>query len=121
MARILVADDDPRTVRLLTMTLPEDYEILQALNGEDAVRTAEEEHPDLILLDVNMPGLNGFEVLQRVRQSKSLANTHVIMITARKDDADQQLGLALGATFYITKPFSPLELLSKVTDLVDKQ
>ncbi|MDP6453502.1 MAG: response regulator [SAR202 cluster bacterium] len=118
MPKVLVADDDSRMVRLLSMTLPAEYDVDQAGDGEEAVKKAEEMVPDLILLDVNMPGLNGFEVLRRVKQMPALAHTKVVMVTARTDEADRFLGTSLGADEYLTKPFSPLMLLQRVTELL---
>ena len=118
MPKVLVADDDSRMVRLLSMTLPAEYDVSQALDGEEAVRVAEELIPDLILLDVNMPGLDGFEVLRRVKQLPALRHTKIVMVTARSDEADRFLGVSLGADEYLTKPFSPLELLERVTQLL---
>ena len=118
MPKVLVADDDSRMVRLLSMTLPSEYDVSQAMDGEEAIKVAEEMIPDLILLDVNMPGLNGFEVLRRVKQMPSLAHTKVVMVTARSDEADRFLGKSLGADEYLTKPFSPLKLLQRVTELL---
>jgi DNA-binding response OmpR family regulator len=100
------------------MTLPSEYDVSQAMDGEEAIKVAEEIIPDLILLDVNMPGLNGFEVLRRVKQIPSLAHTKVVMVTARSDEADRFLGTSLGADEYLTKPFSPLKLLQRVTELL---
>jgi two-component system chemotaxis response regulator CheY len=100
------------------MTLPSEYDVSQAMDGEEAMKVAEEMIPDLILLDVNMPGLNGFEVLRRVKQMPSLAHTKVVMVTARSDEADRFLGKSLGADEYLTKPFSPLKLLQRVTELL---
>ena len=118
MPKVLVADDDTRMVRLLVLTMPSGYEILQATDGEEAVNAALSSVPDIILLDVNMPGLNGFEVLRKIRESIKLANTRVILVTARTDEADRSLGMQLGADAYLTKPFSPLRLLQKVTQLL---
>ncbi len=118
MPKILVVDDDARMVRLLSLTLPATFEVFQASKGEDAVMLAEKNLPDVILLDINMPGLNGFEVLQRVKQSKRLKKTRGIMGTARSDEADRPLGAQLGADAYFTKPFSPLSLLEKVSQLL---
>ena len=73
-----------------------------------------------MLLDVNMPGLNGFEVLQRVRSSSKLKKTRVIMVTARSDDVDRNLGMDLGADVYLTKPFSPLALLEEINRILAK-
>ena len=118
MPKILVADDDPRMVRLITMTVPDTYEVVQATNGTDAIRVAEEFVPDLVLLDVNMPQLNGFEVLRSVRQSPKLTSTKVVMVTARSDETDRNLGKQLGADEYLTKPFSPLALLRTINELL---
>lgn len=119
MPKILVADDDDRMVRLLTMTLPDQYQILEAKDGEEAVSAVQQHAPELVLLDVNMPGLNGFEVLRKLRQSDEMKHTRVIMVTARSDEADQYLGAALGADAYLTKPFSPIALLGKVNQLLE--
>ena len=118
MPKVLVVDDDTRMVRLLTMTLPSTYEVAQASDGISAVDVAERYAPDLVLLDVNMPGLNGFEVLRKIKSSPRLAKTKVIMVTARSDEADQNLGRQLGANAYMTKPFSPMALLDRVSKLL---
>ncbi|MBI4312958.1 MAG: response regulator [Chloroflexi bacterium] len=120
MPKVLVVDDHATMVRLLTMTLPSEYTVSQATNGQEAVEMAEKVAPDLMLLDVNMPGLNGFEVLRKVREIKSLANTKVIMVTARTDESDRNLARQLGADAYLTKPFSPLALLEEVSKLLSK-
>ena len=98
MPRILITDDDPRMVRLLSLSFPPDFEVLQARNGQESIAIAEGKAPDLMLLDVNMPGLNRFEVRQRVRSLSKLKKTRVIMVTARTDDVDRNLGMDLGAT-----------------------
>ena len=118
MPRVLVVDDDARMVRLLTMTLPSSYEVTQASDGITAVSVAEKIVPDLMLLDVNMPGLNGFEVLRKVKSSPKLKGTKVIVVTARSDDADHKLALHLGADVFMTKPFSPMALLDRVSKLL---
>ena len=118
MPKVLVADDESRMVRLLVMTLPDEYDVSQALDGKEAVKVAEETIPDLILLDVNMPGLNGFDVLRKVKQLPALSHTKIVMVTARTDEADRFLGESLGADEYLTKPFSPLMLLQRVTELL---
>lgn len=120
MPKVLVVDDHATMVRLLTMTLPSDFTVAQASNGQEGVEQAEKFIPDLMLLDVNMPGLNGFEVLRKVRESKKLTHTKVIMVTARSDEADRNLALQLGADAYLTKPFSPLALLEQVTKLLGR-
>ena len=119
MAKILVADDDVHMVNLLTMTLPADYEVSQALDGDAAVSMAERIVPDLILLDLVMPGLSGVEVLRRVKSSENLQKTKVIMVTGRNQETDRSLCTSLGADDYLSKPFSPLALLEQVTDLLN--
>lgn len=116
--KILIADDDDRMTRLLTMTMPAEYQLVHAADGVEAMESAENDSPDLILLDVNMPGLNGFEVLERVKSTPSLSDTKVILITARDADEDKTLGSRLGAEAYFTKPFSPLVLLDTIKQLL---
>lgn len=109
---ILSADDDPQLLRLVTRNLQlEGYEILAASDGQQALELIEANMPDLILLDVMMPRLDGFSVLERVREFSS---TPVIMLTARGQDQDKIRGLDLGADDYLTKPFSVDELLARV-------
>jgi len=109
---ILSADDDPQLLRLVTRNLQlEGYEILAASDGQQAIELIEANMPDLILLDVMMPRLDGFSVLERVREFSS---TPVIMLTARCQDQDKIRGLDLGADDYLTKPFSVDELLARV-------
>jgi DNA-binding response OmpR family regulator len=118
MPKILVADDNAAMARLVSATLPETYEVVHARDGDEALRKARRFIPDLIILDVNMPGLNGFEVLQKIRSSEGLKHAKVIMVTARDQAGDQAFGIGLGADTYITKPFSPMALLEAVTELL---
>jgi DNA-binding response OmpR family regulator len=109
---ILSADDDPQLLRLVTRNLQlEGYEVLAASDGQQALEFIEAHMPDLILLDVMMPKLDGFAVLERVRE---FASTPVIMLTARGQDQDKIRGFDLGADDYLTKPFSIDELLARV-------
>jgi DNA-binding response OmpR family regulator len=109
--QILVVDDEERMVRFIRMNLEHDgYQVMEALNGKQAIDKLRDT-PDLILLDVMMPDLDGFEVLETVRQ---VSNVPVIMLTAKGEEDDRVRGLELGADDYITKPFSPRELVSRV-------
>jgi two-component system KDP operon response regulator KdpE len=109
--RILVVDDEERMVRFIRMNLEHDgYQVIEALNGKQAIDKLRDT-PDLILLDVMMPDIDGFEVLETVRQ---VSTTPVIMLTAKGEEDDRVKGLELGADDYITKPFSPRELVSRV-------
>jgi two-component system alkaline phosphatase synthesis response regulator PhoP len=121
MSKILVVDDDATMVRLLTMTMPSEFQVIQASDGEKAVKAADEHTPDVILMDLNMPNLNGFEALRKIRQLPKLQDTKIIMITARSDQADKNLAMQLGANAYMTKPFSPLALLDRVNELLGRE
>lgn len=109
--RILVVDDEERMVRFIRMNLEHDgYQVAEALNGKQAIDKLRDT-PDLILLDVMMPDIDGFEVLETIRQ---VSTVPVIMLTAKGEEDDRVRGLELGADDYITKPFSPRELVSRV-------
>ena len=109
--RILVVDDEERMVRFIRMNLEHDgFQVMEAFNGKQAIDKMRDT-PDLVLLDVMMPDIDGFEVLETIREVSSVP---VIMLTARGEEDDRVRGLELGADDYITKPFSPRELVSRV-------
>ncbi len=110
--RILVVDDEPRMRRFIYMNLDlEGYQVLEASNGLEAIRRVREDLPDLVLLDVMMPEMDGFEALREIRQ---FSNVPVIMLTVKGDEDDKVRGLELGADDYVTKPFGPRELSSRI-------
>lgn len=110
--RILVVDDEERMVRFIRMNLEHDgFQVNEAFNGKQAILKMRDVTPDLILLDVMMPDLDGFEVLETVRE---FSNVPVIMLTAKGEEDDRVRGLEGGADDYITKPFSPRELVSRI-------
>ncbi len=110
--RILVVDDEPRMVRFIRLNLEQDgYDTLAAYTGKDALDKVREHLPDLVLLDVMLPDMDGFEVLRMIRE---ISDVPVIMLTARSDEEDIIRGLKLGADDYITKPFSPRVLTSRI-------
>jgi len=110
--KVLVVDDEKNIVSILAFNLKkEGYEVITASDGRQAVETAFKEDPDLILLDIMMPELNGFEVCKKIREKM---NTPIIMLTARAEELDKVLGLELGADDYVTKPFSVRELIARV-------
>ena len=110
--RILVVDDEERMVRFIRMNLEHDgFQVSEAFNGKEAIQKIRDVTPDLILLDVMMPDLDGFEVLETVRE---VSQVPVIMLTAKGEEDDRVRGLELGADDYVTKPFSPRELVSRV-------
>lgn len=102
---ILIVDDTPANVQLLTQILNHDYKIITASNGEDALKIAQHELPDLILLDVKMPRMNGFEVFRWLKKNPYTSKIIVIFVTSMKNGTDEEMGLNLGAADYITKPF----------------
>jgi two-component system phosphate regulon response regulator PhoB len=116
-ATILLVDDDPDILRLLTMTLrPEGYRLLSASDGNAALEIARAEHPDLLLLDWNMPGRNGLEVCRvlRTESDPDLRNVPVVLLTAQVEAEDTATGFAAGVTDYVTKPFKPAHIRSRV-------
>ena len=119
--KILLADDDAGLRRLVGTTLgTEDFELFQACDGEEALSEAREHRPELILLDVNMPKKNGFEVCRLLKDDPNTAAIKVVMLTARGNDADLALGREAGADEYFIKPFSPVQLLDKVYALLER-
>jgi two-component system KDP operon response regulator KdpE len=114
--RILVVDDEERMVRFIRMNLEHDgFQVVEAFNGRQAIQKLRDTTPDLILLDVMMPDLDGFEVLETIREGSSVP---VIMLTAKGEEDDRVRGLELGADDYVTKPFSPRELVSRVKAVI---
>ena len=117
--RILVVDDEPDITGLVAYHLAKaGYRVTTAQNGTEALRTARDEHPDLIVLDVMLPGVSGYDVLAELRRRPETASVGVILLTARKDEPDRIKGLSLGADDYVSKPFSPQELVLRVTALL---
>ena len=112
---ILVVDDDPDIARFVEVNLRSaGYDVAVAADGEEALARATSLRPDLVLLDVMMPRIDGFEVAQRLRKNPQTANTSIIMLTAKALSADKVTGLQSGADDYIIKPFDPIELLARV-------
>lgn len=110
--RILIVDDDKKTVELVRLYLTRDgHKVTTAYDGVEALRLAREQHPDLIVLDLMLPGMDGLEVCRTLREESDVP---VIMLTARSTDDDKLSGLGTGADDYVTKPFSPRELAARV-------
>jgi len=113
---VLVVDDEPPIVRLVRAVLQADgYAVITASSGEDALTLLEAERPDLVILDLMMPGMNGFETLRRIRAGNTVP---VIMLTARSGDSDKVSGFSSGADDYVTKPFNPEELSARVAAVI---
>jgi two-component system alkaline phosphatase synthesis response regulator PhoP len=120
--KILIADDEVHIRALLKLTLEDledaGVELLSASDGLEAWDIAQAEQPDLIILDVMMPSLSGYEVCQLVRCDPDLSNTHIIMLTAKGQESDQGRSIEVGANEYITKPFDPNYLIGRAADVL---
>jgi len=111
-SRILIIDDEKPIVEILKYNLEKNgYSTIEAYDGEEGLRLAQEKNPDLILLDVMLPKMDGFTVLRILRQTMT---TPILMLTAKEEEVDKVLGLELGADDYVTKPFSMRELIARV-------
>lgn len=114
--RILVVDDDAKTVELVKLYLNRDgYKVFTAYDGIEALRLARDSHPDLVVLDLMLPGLDGLEVCRILRAESDIP---IIMLTAKTSEQDKLIGLDLGADDYVTKPFSPRELAARVRSVL---
>ena len=117
--RILVVDDEPDITALVAYHLAKaGYRVSTAANGPDALKAAREERPDLVILDVMLPGVSGYDVLDELRRREETKDVGVILLTARREEPDRIRGLSLGADDYLTKPFSPHELALRVNALL---
>lgn len=119
MATVLIVDDEPNIVQLVRITLESHrVSVLEASDGAGAIERAIAAQPDLVLLDVDLPDLSGLEVCRRLKREAGLAQTKIVMLTAAAQQDDIARGFAAGADQYLTKPFSPLRLLSLVEQLM---
>ena len=119
--KIVLAEDEPQIARLVEFKLKkEGYQVTWKENGEEALEAIKADRPDLILLDVMMPVMDGYEVLRRVKKDENLKSIPVIMLTARAQERDVVKGIDLGAEDHITKPFHPAELLARVKRILGK-
>jgi two-component system phosphate regulon response regulator PhoB len=117
--KILVADDEPDVLNLVASNLQRaGFEVFKAEDGQQALRLAREQSPALLVLDVMMPGLSGLDVLKQLKQTPKTAGIPVLMLTARADEVDRIVGLELGADDYVTKPFSPREIVLRVQSVL---
>ncbi|MBL0939520.1 MAG: response regulator transcription factor [Gemmatimonadaceae bacterium] len=117
--RILVVDDEPEIVALVAYHLAKSgYRVSTASSGQDALELARRDRPSLIVLDLMLPGMSGFDVLEQLRADDSVRDMAVLMLTARREEPDRIRGLSLGADDYLTKPFSPAELVLRVAAIL---
>ncbi len=118
---VLVAEDDEDILLLVATRLERDgFEVLQARDGNEAFALAHKRHPAVAVIDVGMPGLDGFEVTARMRADESLRNTLIVLLTARAQEADVRRGLDAGADMYLRKPFSPAKLSTSLKELLKR-
>ena len=119
--KILVVDDEPTIVRLMEFILArQGHEMLVAVNGEEALEKIQAHKPDLVLLDIMMPRIDGYEVARRVRADGETAHLPIIMLSAKAQEADIRKGMEVGVNEYITKPFSPDQLVHVVSDYLSR-
>ena len=114
---VLIADDESAMRLLVNTTIEsESYRVIEAGDGDEAWALIKKHKPSLVLLDIQMPGRSGLEILASIKGDPTLSGVRVILMTARALEADKTAGMAAGADFYLTKPFSPLELLARVQE-----
>jgi|SRR5215216_6634498 len=119
MTTVLIADDEPSLRLLVNATIASDeYDVLEAADGDEALQLIRRHHPRVCLLDVQMPGQTGLELTRAIREDPELEKTCVILLTSKAQQADVRAGLEAGADRYLTKPFSPLELLRVIEQAV---
>jgi two-component system alkaline phosphatase synthesis response regulator PhoP len=117
--KILVIEDDPATSRLVDYTLRhEGYEVIIAFNGLEGIRKAINEAPDLVILDVMLPGMDGFEICHRLRAVAATAKMPILMFSAKAQEIDKNTGLKVGADDYLPKPAAPAEIVNRVKKLL---
>jgi DNA-binding response OmpR family regulator len=120
--RVLIVDDDPVIVRLLQINFRlEGYEVDTASRGEDALEKVRANRPDVVILDVMMPGIDGWEVCRQLKETPAVRHIPVIFLSARAQDEDRQRGYALGVDEYVTKPFDPAHLVELVRRSLSKR
>jgi DNA-binding response OmpR family regulator len=120
--KILIIEDDPATSRLVDYTLRhEGYLVITAANGLTGIRKVREEKPDLIILDVMLPGMDGFEICHRLRSEPATAQLPILMFSAKAQDIDKSTGIKVGADDYLAKPADPAEIISRVGKLLAKK
>ena len=117
---VIIADDEPSVRLLVQATIGvDDYNVFEAVDGDEAWSLIQQHRPSLVLLDVRMPGRTGLEILTAIRSNPNLAGTKVILLTASAMASDMTAGFEAGADFYLTKPFSPRDLLSRLDEALE--
>ena len=122
MAKVLVVEDDPAARRLVSFALEQEgFEILTAANGLEGLKKAREENPELLVLDVMLPGLDGFEVCHRLRSDPETEGVLILMLSAKAQDSDRNTGMKMGADDYLAKPADPLEVAARAKGLLEQK
>lgn len=120
--RILLVDDEPHIVELVKFRLElSGYEVIAAHNGMEALEKAQNDRPDLILLDVMMPGMDGYEVATKLKENRHTRRIPIIMLTAKAEEEDIKEAIRVGAVDYIVKPFDPFAILKKISKILSKK
>jgi two-component system alkaline phosphatase synthesis response regulator PhoP len=120
--KILVIEDDPATSRLVDYSLRhEGYQVIAAFNGLEGIRKAKTEAPDLVILDVMLPGMDGFEICHQLRADPATAQLPILMFSAKAQDVDKNTGLKVGADDYLAKPAAPAEIVKRVGKLLTRK
>jgi DNA-binding response OmpR family regulator len=118
-SKILVIEDDPGALKLAADALQQEgYQVLTATNGVEGLKRAQEEEPDLLILDVLLPGMDGFELCHRLKNAPTTAKLPILILSAKSRESDRKMGLAVGADQYLAKPTGPAELVSNVGRLL---
>ena len=120
MGKVLVADDEDTMRMLITETLSlADYKVLEATNGEEALKIIKEEKPKIILLDLMMPKMDGYDVIKQLEEDDLIDKSKIVILTAKGPQEEKELALQQGADYFLSKPFSPMELLDLVEEVDD--
>lgn len=120
-ARILIVEDNPQNMRLFEMVIGiKGYTLLTATDGEEALKTAIREHPDLIIMDIQLPGMDGLEVTRKLRENSAFSRIPIIAVTAYAMSGDKEKAIAAGCNAYMTKPFNIHELYGMITEMLLK-
>jgi len=120
--KILIIEDDPATQRLVDYSLKQEgYQVITASNGLEGIRKAIGESPDLIILDVMLPGMDGFEICYRLKSESTTANLPILMFSAKAQEIDKDTGIKVGADDYLTKPSAPADIVAHVEKLLAKK
>ena len=120
--KILVSEDDPSALKFTAYALEQaGYQVLTAANGVEGLKMAQEEEPDLLILDVLLPGMDGFELCHRLKNESSTAKLAILMLSVKGRESDRDMGIQVGADEYLTKPTSPSELVASVAKLLERK